>query len=85
MSVAWQWARRVFEHGHGPREIPLLEDEMTESVLRLDRAMDIRGCLGNPGRFFAAGAPRGKLPQLSQAVHNQPRVPTDSVIVLKRW
>jgi hypothetical protein len=59
----------VFEHGYSLQEIPLLQDEMAELELRLDRSVDVSSCIGNPGRFFAAGASHSKLPQLAQAVH----------------
>ena len=60
----------TFEHGNGTLEIPLLEGETAKSVLRVDRTMEVSTGVGYPGCFFAAGAPLGELPQLSQAINH---------------
>jgi hypothetical protein len=52
----------TFEHGNSTLEIPLLEGETTQSVLRVDRTMEVSAGGGYPGCFFAAGTPLGELP-----------------------
>jgi hypothetical protein len=55
----------TFEDSNGTLEIPLLKSETTQSILRVDRTMEVTTGVGYPGCFFAAGAPSGELPQLS--------------------